>query len=121
MAIPDPILIQALPAAEDSFPTVAVVLLPMTAHDRRRVRRLVDAPDGTRFALELATGTVLRPGEILYRTPSRIYVVDAALEDVLVIRPRDVAEAARAGHLIGNLHRDIDTWPEEVIALADTA
>jgi len=39
-----------------------VVELPMSAHDRRRVRRLVKTPDGTTLALELPTGTVLHPG-----------------------------------------------------------
>ena len=39
----------------------------MTAHDRRRVRRLIEAPDGARFPLELATGTVLHPGQVLHR------------------------------------------------------
>jgi len=97
------------------------VEIPMTADDRRRVRRIVQAPDGTRFALDLATGTVLHPGQVIHRSGDRTYVVSAAAEDVLVIRPRDVAEAARVGHLIGNLHRDIDVQATQVIALADAA
>ena len=32
----------------------------------------------------------------------------AAPEDVLVARPAECPEAAGIGHLIGNLHRDID-------------
>src|SRR5687768_18216176 len=90
----------------------------MTAHDRRRVRRIVEAPDGTKFPLELPTGTVLHPGQELHRDGSRAYVVAAAPEDVLVIRPRDLAEAARMGHLIGNLHRDLEADGGEVVALA---
>ena len=95
--------------------------IPMTAEDRRRVRRMIEAPDGARFPLELATGTVLQPGHILHRSGSRAYVVAAASEDVLVARPRDIAEAARIGHLIGNLHRDIDVSESEIVALADAA
>ena len=95
--------------------------IPMTAHDRRRVRRIVQAPDGTSFPLELPTGTVLHPGQVLHRSGERIYVVAAAAEDVLVIHPRDVAEAAGVGHLIGNLHRDIEAEGTEVVALADQA
>lgn len=34
-------------------------------------------------------------------------MVGAAPEDVLVIRPKSVLEAANVGHLIGNLHRDL--------------
>jgi urease accessory protein len=97
------------------------VEIPMTAHDRRRVRRMIDAPDGARFPLELATGTVLHPGHVLHQAAGRTYVVAAAPEDVLVIRPRDLAEAARVGHLIGNLHRDIDADDGHVVALADPA
>jgi len=95
--------------------------IPMTAHDRRRVRRIVEAPDGARFPLELATGTVLRPGQVLHHAGDREYVVAAAPEDVLVARPRDLAEAARVGHLIGNLHRDIEAHGSDVVALADAA
>jgi urease accessory protein len=102
------------PAAGD------IVQLPMTAHDRRRVRRLVDAPDGARLALELATGTVLLPGQVLHRIGTRAYIVSAALEEVLVVRPRTLEEAARIGHLIGNLHRDIETMDGAIIALADS-
>ena len=93
----------------------------MTAHDRRRVRRVVEAPDGVRFPLDLPTGTVLQPGQILHRSGDRTYVVSAAPEDVLVVGPRDLAEAARVGHLIGNLHRDIEAEGTEVVALADQA
>ncbi len=95
--------------------------IPMTADDRRRVRRLIDAPDGARFPLELPTGTVLHPGQVLHRDGARAYVVAAVAEAVLVARPRDIAEAARVGHLIGNLHREIETAGEEIVALADAA
>lgn len=97
------------------------VEIPMTAHDRRRVRRLVQAPDGATFPLDLPTGTVLAPGQTIHRNGDTIYVVSAADEDVLVIAPRDIGEAARVGHLIGNLHRDVDVDGAEVIALADQA
>ena len=97
------------------------VQVPMTAHDRRRVRRIVRAPDGETFPLDLPTGTVLRPGQVLHQSGEHTYVVSAAAEDVLVITPRDPGEGARVGHLIGNLHRDIDVDGMEVIALADEA
>jgi urease accessory protein len=103
--MPDPITIEIL----------------MTAHDRRRVRRLVEAPDGARFPLELATGTVLQLGQVLHREGDRAYVVAAAPESVIVASPRGIAEAARVGHLIGNLHRDLEIDGEQVVALADTA
>jgi urease accessory protein len=97
------------------------VEIPMTAADRRRVRRIVTAPDGVQFTLELPTGSVLHPGQVLHEANRRAYVVAAAPEDVVVIRPRSVDEAARIGHLIGNLHRDIEARGGEIVALADVA
>lgn len=91
----------------------------MSAVDRRRVRRLVEAPDGAVLALELPTGTILHPGQLLHHDAEAAYVVSAADEDVLVVHPRDLAEAARVGHLIGNMHRDIHAIGNDVIALAD--
>jgi urease accessory protein len=114
----DPILIQRMPEASADGD---VISLPMTAHDRRRVRRIVEAADGTRLALELPTGTVLAPGQVLHRAGGRAYVVSAAAEDVIVARPRSVEEAARVGHLIGNLHRDLEAAGDVVVALADAA
>jgi urease accessory protein len=115
------ITIRTLPPRTDAPAAAEVITLPMTAHDRRRVRRIVEAPDGARLALELATGSVLHPGQVLHRDARRAYVVGAALEDVLVVHPRDLDEAARVGHLIGNLHRDLEARAGEIVALADAA
>ncbi len=114
-----PIPIRVLQVHAGPPAELPVVELLMTAHDRRRVRRLVDAPDGTVLALELPTGTVLHPGQLLHHDTHAAYVVAAADEDVLVVRPKDVAEAARVAHLIGNMHRDISIEGEEIVALAD--
>jgi urease accessory protein len=91
----------------------------MSAHDRRRVRRLLEAPDGVVLALELPTGTILHPGQLLHHDAEAAYVVSAADEEVLVVRPRDIAEAARVAHLIGNMHREIHVAANEIVALAD--
>jgi urease accessory protein len=96
-----------------------IVELPMNAIDRRRVRRLIEAPDGVVLALELPTGTILHPGQLLHHDAEAAYVVSAADENVLVAHPRDMAEAARIGHLIGNMHRDIHASGNDIIALAD--
>ena len=59
------------------------------------------------------------PGQLLHRDAEAAYVVAAADEDVLVVHPRDIGEAARIAHLIGNLHRDIHVEGSEIVALAD--
>ena len=95
------------------------VRLPMTAEDRARVRRKIVAPDGRELALALPTGTRLWPGQVLYCTVDRVYVVEAAPELVTVIRPRDMREAAAAGHLVGNMHRDVDLEGDGIAVLYD--
>src|SRR5512132_1660341 len=114
---PVPIIILHL----DSEPPAGlpIVELPMSAHDRRRVHRLVEAPDGVVLALELPTGTILHPGQLLHHDAEAAYVVSAADENVLVVRPRNIADAARVAHLIGNMHRDIHVENDEIVALAD--
>ena len=114
-----PIPIRILHVDAEPPAGLPIVELPMNAHDRRRVRRLVEAPDGVVLALELPTGTILHPGQLLHHDAEAAYVVSAADEDVLVVRPRDVAEAARVAHLIGNMHRDIHVEGQEIVALAD--
>jgi|SRR3954447_9001481 urease accessory protein len=114
-----PISVRAIHPHTEMPPGLQVVELPMSATDRRRVRRLVEAADGVVFALELPTGTILQPGQLLHHDAQTAYVVSAADEDVLVVAPRDLAEAARVGHLIGNMHRDIYASGNEIIALGD--
>ena len=80
---------------------------------------LVEAVDGTVLAHGVADRDGPTPGQIVYQDRQRTFVVAAADEDVLVIEPRDLAEAARVAHLIGNLHRDIEVTPTEIVALAD--
>ena len=95
----------------------ATIRIPMTAEDRARVRRKVTAPDGRELALALPTGTRLWPGQVLHCEQDRVYVVEAAPESVTVIRPRDLREAAAAGHLVGNMHRDIDLEGDGIAVL----
>lgn len=114
-----PIPVRTLPHNTEAPADLPVVELRMSAHDRRRVRRLVEAPDGVVLALELATGTVLHPGQLLHHDARAAYIVSAADEDVLVVRPRDIGEAARIAHMIGNLHRDIHVEGAEIVTLAD--
>jgi urease accessory protein len=114
-----PIPIRILHVDAEPPAGLPIVELPMNAHDRRRVRRLVEAPDGVVLALELPTGTILHPGQLLHHDAEAAYVVAAADEDVLIVRPRNVAEAARVAHLIGNMHRDIHVEGQEIVALAD--
>lgn len=96
-----------------------VVQVPMTAADRRRVRRRLRAPDGVELLLAFPTGTVLTPGTWLEVRGGVSYVVEAAPEDVAVITPRTLTEAAALGHAVGNLHRDLVPDGTAFLALWD--
>ncbi len=91
----------------------------MVAVDRRRVRRRIVASDGTVLELALPTGSILPVGAALHVQADVAYRVAAAPERVITVRPRSIREAALVGHLIGNLHRDVDLQGETVLALWD--
>jgi urease accessory protein len=102
----------------EGLQTIPVI---MTAEERRKVRRRLVFSDGVEIGLALPTGTVLVPGVVVYKTNARAYIVEAALEQVLVIQPRTLLEAAKIAHFIGNLHRDIDVQNENIVALYEPA
>ena len=111
------IRIDSLIEYKDTGTEREVVEIAMTSEDRQRVRRRIVASDGVEFGLELPTGTTLTVNSALYMTESKLYRISAAPEDVLTVKPRNISEAAFIGHLIGNLHRDIDIVNNQVIAL----
>ena len=88
-------------------PGTVALEVPLTAADRRRVRRRLRAPDGAELLLAYPTGTVLVPGQVLEVREGVAYVVAAAGEDVAAAAPRTLAEAVRVAHAVGNLHRDV--------------
>ncbi len=108
-----------LPAAPTEPDAPTTVHLPMTALDRRRVRRRLTAPDGTELLLAFPTGTYLAPGTLLERRGEVAYVVSAASEDVAVLRPLDTAQAVKVAHAVGNLHRDLVEDSGAYLALWD--
>lgn len=91
--------------------------IPMTAAERRMVRRRLVAADGQEILLALPTGTVLQPGQALVAVGVTVYRVSAAPEELLLIYPQNLEQAARIGHLVGNLHRELDFYPDHLAAL----
>lgn len=93
------------------------VEIPMTAAERRLNRRRLMAPGGQEILLALPTGTVLQPGQALVAVGATVYRVSAAPEELLLIYPQNLEQAARIGHLVGNLHRELDFYPDHLAAL----
>jgi urease accessory protein len=85
-----------------------IIELPMTCLERRQVRRRLRTPDGLELGLALPTGTVLVPNLVLHTTEDTAYVVRAAPEEIMIMKPKDTKEAIFLAHQIGNLHRDYE-------------
>ncbi len=78
--------------------------LVMTFEERRWLRRRVTTRNGREIALALPTGTVLAPGTILLVETNWYLEIEAALEPVLAVSPRDRAGAIRIAFEVGNHH-----------------
>ncbi|MDX2005580.1 MAG: hypothetical protein SFU83_09915 [Meiothermus sp.] len=113
------VLLRVEALAAETVDARAIIAVPMTCAERRRVRRRLIAADGQELGLALPTGTVLEPGSVLHISPTKAYVVEAAPEEVVVIQIDSWGDAARVAHAIGNLHRDIDPQPDGLLALWD--
>jgi urease accessory protein len=78
--------------------------LVLTAEERRWARRRVRTQGGRELALALPTGTLLRPGEVLFVGPAWYVAVEAAVEPVIAVAPRSREEALRVAFEVGNRH-----------------
>lgn len=82
-----------------------VVKLDWEARQRCRQRFKTEA--GREIGLALPTGTVLSPGDILYRDAEVEIVVEGLPERVFVLQPERIEDYGLACYQIGNLHRPI--------------
>ena len=89
----------------------------MSADGRRKIRIILEREDlnrahqkvrdeeGDVFAVSLPHGERLGPGDVVFADEERIVYVELAPEDVIVIRPADARQWARAAYNIGNMHQ----------------
>ncbi len=90
-------------------------VVTLTWEARRKSRQKVTTQKGMELGLAFPTGTVFQHGDILFKDESRYVIVEAALEDVLIIRPEAFMDAALIAYEIGNMHRAI-AISEDMIA-----
>ena len=83
-----------------------VVKLDWEARQKCRQRLRTEA--GRELGLALPTGTVISPGDILYRDAEVEIVVEGLPEKVLVLRPDKIENHGLVCYQIGNLHRPIE-------------
>jgi urease accessory protein len=91
--------------AKADLPVIDTVSL--TWEERQKSRQKLRTAQGQEFALALPTGTRLHAGDLLPATGGWIEV-HLAREEVLLIRPRDLQEAAFVAYQIGNRHLPLD-------------
>lgn len=85
--------------------------------ERRKTRQRLTTKKGTEIALALATGTILRDGDILYMDDRCYIAVEAAKEDVIVIYPADAEEGAVIAYELGNRHLPVSIGKENIVTL----
>jgi urease accessory protein len=78
--------------------------LRLTWEERRWTRKRVTSSGGREVALALPTGSMLEPGAILAVEEDWYLAVEGCPEPVLVVTPRDHAEAVRIAFEVGNRH-----------------
>jgi urease accessory protein len=96
------------------FPVGARVVERVAIESGAMARRLLRLPT-SRGDLGVLFGddTRLRDGDVLFADDARVIAVAVLPDDVLVVRPASIGEAAELGHALGNRHlpiiRDGDT------------
>ena len=91
--------------------------------ESQRVRMRKTTDKGSDIGLMLEPGTVLRNGDVLYRTNDKMIVVELEPENVAVLAFKHEGAtndelfevAVKVGHAIGNLHRPIKVDGEKVL------
>jgi urease accessory protein len=91
--------------AKAHLPVIDTVSLTWDA--RQKSRQKLRTAQGQEIALALPTGTRLNAGDLLPTTGGWIEV-RLAPEEVLLIRPRNLKEAAFVAYQIGNRHLPLD-------------
>ena len=95
----------ARPTAQEAGAIIDKVAL--TWEQRQKSRQKLVTRRGCDIALALPTGSRLQAGDLL-PVPGGWIVVELALEDVLLVRPRSLQEIALVAYQIGNRHLPLE-------------
>jgi urease accessory protein len=95
------------PLAQDS--------VSLTWEGRQKCRGRLFTRVGRQIGLALPTGTVLQPGDVLYRDAQFELVVEGALEEVFVLRAETREAFGLICYQIGNLHRPIGFQEDDIL------
>lgn len=81
--------------------------VPLTWEGRQKCRQRLTTTGGRHIGLALPTGTILQPGDVLYRNDQFEILVQGTPEKVFVLRPETCEAFGLMCYQIGNLHRPI--------------
>jgi urease accessory protein len=93
--------------------------LVLTADERRWARRRVTTTSGRTLALALPTGSVLKPGAVLYVGPGWFVVVECAAEPCFAVTPASREEALRVAFEVGSRHFNLALDGERLLVPDD--
>lgn len=83
--------------------------------ERRKSRQRTTTRRGRAIAIALPTGTVIRDGDILYAGETFYIIVEAKEEDLMVISPKSINEAARIAFELGNRHLPVSIQGDAIM------
>jgi urease accessory protein len=90
------------------FPVGARVVERVAIESGAMARRLLRLPSSIGdLGVLFGDDTRLRDGDVLVADESRVIAVAVVPDDVLVMRPASIGEAAELGHALGNRHLPI--------------
>ena len=97
-----------------------VLILPLTAEERTRLRGKRVTSCGCDVLLQLPREGFLRPGDILVGEDRRINVlVEAAVENLMIVRAESSLDLLKASYHLGNRHVNLELHDDELFLLED--
>ena len=101
------LLVQKIVTQVVKFPSPERDVVRLDWEARQKCRQRLRTEAGREVGLALPTGTVLSPGDILYRDAEVEIVVEGLPEKVFVLRPETTENYGLVCYQMGSLHRPV--------------
>ena len=101
------LLVQEIVTEVVKVPSLECDVVKLDWEARQRCRQRLKTEAGREIGLALPTGTVMSPGDILYRDVDVEIVVQGLPEKVFVLCPETTEDYGLVCYQVGNLHRPI--------------
>ena len=101
------LLVQEIVTEVVKVPSLERDVVKLDWEARQRCRQRLKTHAGREIGLALPTGTVISPGDILYRDAEVEIVVEGLPERVFVLHPETTEDYGLVCYQIGNLHRPV--------------